>query len=61
MTNPNYKYMKGAQKTFVQKSACKILVKLTPGVTHDDQNIFIVQAIAYSSQIIHGKGKVFNL
>jgi len=31
ITNPNCKHIKGAQKTFVQKSDRKILVKLTPG------------------------------
>ncbi len=49
------------KKLLHKKSARKILVTLTTGVTHDDQNIFIVQAIAYSSQITHDKGKVLNL
>ncbi len=31
ITNPNCKHIKAAQKTFVQKVARKILVKLTPG------------------------------
>ncbi len=29
ITNPNCKHVKAAQKTFVQKAACKIFVKLT--------------------------------
>ena len=31
ITNPNCKHIKDAQKTFILKSAHKILVKLTPG------------------------------
>jgi hypothetical protein len=31
ITNPNCKHIKGAQKTFYEKAARKILVKLTPG------------------------------
>ncbi len=32
ITNPNCKHIKAAQKTFIQKAAHKILVKLTPGL-----------------------------
>jgi hypothetical protein len=48
ITNPICKQIKAAQKTFVQKSRSKILVKLTPGYNFSSVHVkpfFVTQSV----------------